>query len=315
MRYMNDSQQQAIEALRTISRDETVKAYVLQNPPLYKALLKIAMRFIGGETLDACFKTAKMIMKKGHIVTIDFMGESTRDKKTANEATKEFLRVIDRIVATKSDASISLDLSHIGMVVDKKLGHKNATRLAKKAKEHGIEMMISMEGIDRIDAILEEYFLLADTYDNVGITLQSYLHRTEKDLKKVLQFSGKVRLVKGAYKVPEKHALPWGKETDQAYKKYMKMILEKNHFCSLATHDEKMLSFADTFIKKNKSDKTKIEFEMLHGAIPELLDTMHEKGYQTRDYLPYGKEWYLYVCHRLAENPLNIYKALSDAIS
>lgn len=311
---MKDPQSQAIDALRSISRNEEVKAYILQNPHVYGPLLKVAMRFIGGETLEECFKTAKTISKKGHTFTVDFMGESTRDRKTANAATEEFLRVIDKIVATKSDASVSLDLSHIGMVIDRKLGHQNAVRIAQKAKEHGIEMMISMEGIERIDSILEEYYLLAKEYDNVGITLQAYLHRTEKDLKKALEFPEKIRLVKGAYKVSPKFALPWGKETDEAYKKYVKIILKKDHLCSLATHDEKILSFANTFIRKNKNDKKNIEFEMLHGATPQLLDKMHEKGYRTRDYLPYGKEWYLYVCHRLAENLQNIFQALADAI-
>ena len=40
---------------------------------------------------------------------------------------------------------------------------------------------------------------------------------------------------------------------------------------------------------------------------------MRDLGYRTRTYLPYGREWYLYLCHRLAEHPPNLYRALADA--
>lgn len=310
---MNNSVEQAIEALRTISRNEEIKAFILKNKAVYKVLLRIAMRFIGGETLDECFKTSKKVNNAGHTFTIDFMGESTRDKKTANEATAEFLKVIDKIIETKSNASVSLDLSHIGLVIDKDLGHLNATKIVQKAQKNNIEIMISMEGLDRVDDILNEYYSLVKEFGNVGITLQAYLHRTEKDLQTVLAFPGKIRLVKGAYQVSRRHALPRGTETDMAYKKYMESILKANHPVSIASHDEKILLDAEKYIIKNNLTKANIEFEMLHGVTPALLNAIHKKGYRTREYLPYGKEWYLYVCHRLAENPLNIYQALADA--
>jgi proline dehydrogenase len=41
---------------------------------------------------------------------------------------------------------------------------------------------------------------------------------------------------------------------------------------------------------------------------------MQQRGYRTRIYLPYGQEWYLYLCHRLAEYPPNIYLAIADAV-
>lgn len=305
---------QAMQALRSISRNEAIKGYLLKNPPLYKTVLQAAMRFIGGETLEECFQTSSIITSKGHAFTVDFMGESTRNEKAAEEATEEFLKVIKKIQTTSSNASISLDLSHIGMLVDKELSFKNASMLVQKAKEVEIEVMISMEGIDRTGDILEIYKRLCETFENVGITLQAYLHRTEKDLKEALERPGKIRLVKGAYEVPSDQALHWGEKTDEAYKKYLKQIFSSGHLCSIASHDQKILTFANTYIKQHSVNTEKVEFEMLHGVTPELLSQMHDKGYKTREYIPYGKEWYLYLCHRLAENPLNIYQAISDAV-
>ncbi len=136
-------------ALRHVALDESVKAYVLQHPPLYKALLNAARRFIGGETLAECCAIAKQLNEQGHAVTIDFMGESTRDAAMAEQATQAFLEVIRAIARQKLDSSVSYDRSHLGMVIDPELGYENACLLAKAAKNAGIEMMISMEGIDR----------------------------------------------------------------------------------------------------------------------------------------------------------------------
>lgn len=70
---------------------------------------------------------------------------------------------------------------------------------------------------------------------------------------------------------------------------------------------------AHEFIQKQPLDLNQIEFEMLYGIAFERLKHMKERGYRTRIYLPYGKEWYLYVCHRIAEYPPNLYQALVDA--
>src|SRR3712207_1038870 len=98
---------EAAEALRHIALDETVKSYVLQHPPIYQALRHAAMRFIGGETLTECIEITKLLNEQGHAVTIDFMGESTRDAAMAEQATQEFLNVIRAIAEQTLNASIS----------------------------------------------------------------------------------------------------------------------------------------------------------------------------------------------------------------
>lgn len=57
-----------------------------------------------------------------------------------------------------------------------------------------------------------------------------------------------------------------------------------------------------------------IEVEMLYGIRPDVLRHFKDAGYRTRVYLTYGTEWYLYLCHRLAEYPPNIYQALADCV-
>lgn len=304
----------ASEALRHIALDEEIKSYVLQHPPMYRTLLQAATRFIGGETLAQCVDTARSLNQQGFAVTIDFMGESTRDAVMAEQATQEFLSVVQAIVTHKLDASVSLDLSHIGMVIDTELGYDNACTLAEAARQNDLEVMISMEGTDRTDLILHIHQRLCERFDNVGITLQAYLYRTLNDLERVLSHPGKIRLVKGAYEASQSLARTRGADLDLAYHQLMQMLLRRGHLSSIATHDLSLLKDAHNFIQEHKLDKGKIEFEMLKGVTPERLKTMSEYGYQTRVYLPYGREWHLYLCNRLAEHPPNLYQAIVDVV-
>ncbi len=60
--------------------------------------------------------------------------------------------------------------------------------------------------------------------------------------------------------------------------------------------------------------QSSVEIEMLYGIRPDMLSDLKNKGHNARVYLTYGKEWYLYLCHRIAEYPENLYHAVMDMI-
>lgn len=301
-------------ALKGVARDESLKEYVANEPALHGPLLRAAMRFIGGEQLGKCLQAAREINGDGFAASIDYMGESTRDARMAEEATREFERVIDAISEQDLDSSISLDLSHVGLVVDEDLCYQKASTLAAKAREAGLEMMVSMEGSERTEQVLGMYRRLCEGHSNVGITVQVYLHSTRQTLQQMLEYPGRIRLVKGAFEEPETIAMPLGEKVDAAYRSALETVLASRHPCSIATHDPALLDHAHDIVQKSGSDADHVEFEMLKGVELERLRVMRDKGYRSRVYLPYGKEWYLYLCHRLAEHPPNIYQALAHAL-
>lgn len=305
----------AAEALKRIARDEKIKAYIQNERPVHDALLGAALRFIGGENLDECLKAAKKLNSSGHAATIDYMGESTRDEKTASEATREFLRVIEAISRQGIDSSVSLDVSHVGLLVDQELAFMNASKLAGTAREAGLEVMVSMEGSERTDEVLTLYRRLCEHFDNVGVTLQAYLYRTPSDVREIFELPGKLRLVKGAFEEPGETALSRGGQLDDIYCSLVKQAISAGHSISVATHDPDILKQVHEYVKDSALETEHIEFEMLKGVETERLEKMRGLGYRTRVYLPYGLEWYLYLCHRLAEHPPNIYQAVSDAVS
>ncbi len=242
------------------------------------------------------------------------MGENTRDAATAREVAGEFSRVVRSVVERGLGTSISLDLSHIGLAVDAGLAFENASRLAGEAGEAGLEVMLSMEGSERTEDILEMHRRLCDVHDNVGITLQVYLFRAPEDLLEAIKRPGRIRLVKGAYEESAGIARARSEETDAAYREQICTLLASGHACSIATHDQDLLDYAHHFLGNNNLPCEPVEFEMLHGVEPKRLRSMRDLGYNTRVYLPYGREWYLYLCHRLAEHPPNIYRALAEAV-
>lgn len=306
-------EQEAAAALRSIARDEKIKARVATDPFLKGILLRAASRFVCGEELPEALEAAKKANGLGHAATIDYMGESARDEALAERATEEFVRVARKIKNRGLESSISLDLSHIGMALSPELAFENASKIARAARGADTEVMASMEGTERTDEILSLHERLAENFGNVGITLQAYLHRTEKDLSSALERPGRIRLVKGAFEEPESAALPRDSAAlDETYLCHMETLLASGHPCSIATHDEAILDHAHRFIRDNGLDPSKTEFEMLYGVTPERLEAMRERGHRTRVYLVYGEEWHLYLCHRLAEHPPNIYRAVAS---
>ncbi len=59
-----------------------------------------------------------------------------------------------------------------------------------------------MEDSTKTDATLRVFRRLRGQFENVGIVLQAYLYRTERDLNEVLALGARVRLCKGAYQEP-----------------------------------------------------------------------------------------------------------------
>lgn len=299
-------------ALRKAALDENAKDYLLSNPPLYQLLRKAANRYIGGETLEETVEKVKA--QNGLKCSIEFMGESTRTEQEANEATAEFIRICQAIAAQRLYSTVSLDLSHIGLAVSADLGFHNLDRICSEAAKANTEVIISAEGTERTDAILNTYRKALKVHNNVSITLQSFLYRTKDDFADLIKEKGRIRMVKGAFETAAGLSMPRGETLDETYLGYVAQLLSQNHLCSIATHDPKIQERAKALIQQYKPGNDTYEFESLFGINTEQLLALKDEGYNTKLYFVYGREWYLYLCNRIAEYPLNIFRALSDIV-
>lgn len=69
--------------------------------------------------------------------------------------------------------------------------------------------------------------------------------------------------------------------------------METNHPISIATHDKNLLIDlkAKGYLQKTNVE---VEMEILDGVCSDLLITLKEDGIQSKVYVTYGTEWYLY---------------------
>lgn len=306
---------QASAALRKAALNEVAKQYVLSDAVLFKILKKAADRYIGGETLQETISKVKIQNERDFKCSIEFMGESTRTEKDANAACLEFIRICEAIRFRGLNATVSLDLSHIGLAISRDLCVHNLELICKEALKADVEVIISAEGTDRTDAVQEIYKTMAKTHQNVGITLQAYLHRTKDDLADVIRLGGRIRMVKGAFETPAGLSLPRGEQLDSVYMDYVDRLLSSGHLCSIATHHHELQQQAKKLVQHYQVSREVYEFESLYGIQSEQLAVLKSEGHPVKTYFVYGDEWYLYLCNRLAEYPPNVFLAIMDIVA
>ncbi|GAE28785.1 proline dehydrogenase family protein [Alkalihalobacillus hemicellulosilyticus] len=298
-------------AFKKLARDEEKKASVLQSDEWYSLLLKVAKRFVAGDTKEEAIQQAMELLKKGYDISLEYIGENIRDEKMSIDAKDECIACIQAIGRKARGATLSLDLSHIGLLVNRQLTLKHMRELLNEAKRYDHMIMISMEEATKTDVILDVYKELVVEYQNIGITVQAQLHRSEADIKELIHYPGKIRIVKGAYQEDEGISLPRSKELDDRYIQLVKVITNVYHPISIATHDEKLIK---RLFNQGILHQKGVECEMLYGIQPNLLKELKSQGVATKVYIVYGTEWYLYLCHRIAEYPPNIYRAVTSML-
>ncbi|WP_373426171.1 proline dehydrogenase family protein [Paenibacillus radicibacter] len=297
------------DTLRKIARNLEVKRFVMETPEIYNTLLKPAKRYIAGDKREEGIRLAKSLRAKGYGVSMEYIGENTDTAEACQVARDEFLALILDLADEDLNAPVCLDLSHIGLSVSKELAITNMEIIANEAFVKGITIMISMEEASKTEDILQIYQQIASQYPNVGITIQAHLHRSMDDLKSILHIPGKIRIVKGAFQEAADVAMNRSAELNERYLELVELCIQEKHAVSIATHDEYLLQRIQS---RGYLNLPFVEIEMLFGVKPDLIKHFNHNKYSTRVYVTYGSEWYLYLCHRLAEHVPNVAIAIAD---
>jgi proline dehydrogenase len=307
----------AANGLRELALNEEAKSRFCTDPQLRPFMHRVARRYVAGQSIQDAVQRVLAINRRGHSASADYMGESCRDEEKAIAEADVFLALIDAVRANNLNCSISLDLSHIGSVVDPELGYFNADRIASAAASASLEVMISMEGSDRTDNIYATYGRLHSVAGrtNVGITVPVKLHRTASDLPRLMAYPGRIRLIKGAFLEPEQVAYSRNSpELAASYRRFATHLLISGHLCSIATHDRSIQEDLASLITQRGIDPRHYEFESLIGLGTDQIDALRRRGFPTREYAVFGEEYFLYVLNRIAEEPIRLFQALIDVV-
>ncbi|HET9268899.1 MAG TPA: proline dehydrogenase family protein [Vicinamibacterales bacterium] len=266
-----------------------------------------ARRFIAGETVQEAIEAAKTLQARGFDLTLDYLGESVRTHQEADAAAREYVHLIDVLMASGIERNLSLKLTQLGAGVDKATCVDNLRRILEAAERHEFFVRIDMESSAYTDLTLDVFETLwTRGHHNLGVVIQSALKRSEADVARVTALGGRIRLVKGAYKEPPEVAYASKADVDAAFVRLMQQLLDSGQYPAIASHDPKMIDATLDYAEARSVPPSQFEFQMLYGVRRDLQRALSSDGYRVRVYVPFGREWFPYFMRRLGERPANV---------
>jgi proline dehydrogenase len=263
-------------------------------------------RFIAGETIEEAIDAARAIEAAGKTQTLDYLGESVAGMAAADQATREYLAILDKIAAAGIGRNVSLKLTQLGLTIDRATCVDNVRRILDAGAAHDFFVRIDMENSPYTQVTLDIFETMwQQGYRNAGVVLQSYLPRSTDDARRMNELGARVRLVKGAYKEPKGVAYQDKAQVDAAFVDIMNMLLAEGTYPAIATHDPAMIAATRDFAAKHHIGPTAFEFQMLFGIRRDLQTALVQDGFAVRVYVPFGREWFPYFMRRLGERPAN----------
>jgi len=274
-----------------------------------KLIWIFSKKYIAGEYIEDAIRVSKELNSQGMVVTIDLLGEFITKIEAAEENTKQYLEIIDRIQKENIEGNYSLKPTMFGLLIDKDKCYELIRKVVEKATQYGNFVRVDMEDSQCVDLELELFRKLrAEFPNNVGLVFQAYLKRTLDDIKglesdKPENYRNNYRLCKGIYVEHESIAYKSYEKINNHYVEDIEYLLKNDIYVGIATHDKYLIEKSYELIKNNNISKDKYEFQMLLGVTPNLRDSVVKNGHKMRIYVPFGKQWFKYSTRRLKENP------------
>jgi proline dehydrogenase len=269
---------------------------------------RLSSRFVAGMSVDDALTATAETNKKGMSVSVDNLGENVTNLEEARHSAQLYHDLLDAITARKLDANVSLKLTHMGLDVDENVSRGIANDVVAHAARLNNFVRIDMEGSPYTQKTLDmvrELHAMPGNAGHVGAVIQSYLHRSESDVRALCAEGIRIRLCKGAYKEPPEIAFQAKEDVDGNFVKLMQIMLKSGVYHGIATHDPKMIDATLGFARRENIRPDAFEFQMLYGVRRDLQEQLVRDGWGMRVYIPFGTEWYPYLMRRLAERPAN----------
>ena len=286
--------------------------WAAENPRLERTVAnsklfgKLVHRFIAGAELEDALSVAQSLNTRGIGAILDLLGEGVQDFAGAEEASREYLAAISAIAERRIDATVSLKLSQLGLVIDPQVCASNLGTILDKAAELGVRAEIDMEQSDLVDGSLKVFQQAAHKHPEIRLAIQANLRRTPSDLDALAALKPRIRLVKGAYAEPVDKALRSRKEVTAQFRHLTGWLFQHGSDPAFGTHDGSCIEHAERVADATGVGKQDFEIQMLYGIRRDLQERLAKEGYRVRVYIPYGSAWYPYLMRRMAEKPTNL---------
>jgi proline dehydrogenase len=264
-----------------------------------------------GERLEDAMAAAAAQQQQGVRTIFTKLGENLTRREEAEEVTQHYLDVLDRVQEQGLQAQVSVKPTQLGLDLDKELCFRNLQRLVERAAARGNFIWIDMESSPYVDPTLDLFCRTRERSRFIGLALQAYLYRTEKDVERLLPLGSAIRLVKGAYLEPPAIAYPEKSDVDENFYKLACRLLsaeaqQSGCLLHIATHDPRLVDRLGQFIADHNVPASAYEYAMLYGIQRPLQRRLAEAGKPLRVLIAYGEYWFPWYMRRLAERPANV---------
>lgn len=284
--------------------------------PQYAFVRRATRRFLAGETLDEALNEAARLADSSITGTATLLGEDVETEEEADAVLEHYLGALRAISERGLDVEISVKPTQLGLdfSVD-----RTQERIVRLLEASTAPVWIDMERSGRVDATLDIFKSVLPKHRDVGLCLQSYLHRTRGDLEALLPLDPSIRLVKGAYDEPASVAYPQKTDVDQNFVRLTGMLLRARASGGkgrpvIGTHDPRMVGEATRLAYELNLKKGSYEFAMLYGIDRAQQGRLARGGHAMRVLLSYGSGWFPWYMRRLAERPANVFFVLKQLI-
>ncbi len=273
----------------------------------------VVARYVAGDKAAEAATVTGRLAAAGLLVTLDHLGEDTRDARQAAAAADEYVTLLKLLGAQgltrDARAEVSVKPTAVGLGLPEhgeKTAAENIARVCAAAREAGTTVTVDMEDHTHVDATLRIVRTLRDDHPDLGCVIQSQLRRSADDCADLATPGSRVRLCKGAYNAPPDVAFATRAEVDRSYARCLRFLMRGSGYPMIATHDPRLIEIAGAQAHLTGRGPGDFEYQMLYGIRPAEQQRLADAGAQVRVYLPYGSDWYGYLVRRLAERPANL---------
>ncbi len=175
---------------------------LITSAPVTRGLVA---RYVAGGTAADAVEVTRDLQASGLLVTLDHLGEDTRDPDQAAAVTAEYTGLLGRLAAAglaqSGRAEVSVKPTAVGLRLaghGAKTATGNIARICAAARNAGTTVTVDMEEHTWVDATLRIVAELRPDYPDLGCVIQAQLRRSAADCAALATAGQRVRLCKGA---------------------------------------------------------------------------------------------------------------------
>jgi len=275
--------------------------------------VRISVRkFMPGEQIEDAIAAAVALKPQGVNAIFTKLGENITQLSEAEDVYQHYLKVLDLIKQAGIDGEISIKPTQLGYDQDIEICFDYCMKILTACEAQNTLFWIDMEGSIYTQGTIDLFKRLRRHSTKVGIAIQAYMIRTDKDLDELAALGSTIRMVKGAYLEPPAVAFAEKSKVDEQYYRNCARLLQDDAnkpgaLLHMGTHDTVLQDRLLALIKERKVDRSRYEFAMLYGInTPRQLD-LAKRGERIRCLVAYGEYWFPWYMRRLGERPANVW--------